>query len=297
MFFAVALTPQASPLVWEKNNKKMTVSHTLKGSLSTTGLGLMEVFITLAAMPNVFRLSACLPFRHLFGCFIFYTHWPVSPTPPSHSLCPPLHPTMLDHFPSGFRYSSLLVPLFPIIFTPPLSLPRCFLLLPLFPTCPFPPCSPSFPSTSSTFTLYSLFCRSAHRSPWHPQPCTFQYFPRLSCPSLPFSRWKCWLCPWRTHWRRSKLAFGRSMMRFDGDGRQLVRLGAGTRCRTCGFNIQRPCSYLFIDVSSSKFHLIHIPSVTPIVLASPCAHAHQHEMCTHAHTNGFHSALSWLPMV
>lgn len=35
-----------------------------------------------AATLNVFWLSDCLSHRHLFGCYIFYTHWPVSPPPP-----------------------------------------------------------------------------------------------------------------------------------------------------------------------------------------------------------------------
>lgn len=245
----------------------MTASRTLKCSLSSAVLCLMKVFITPAAILNVFCLSVCLSLRHLFGCFIFYTHWPVSPTPPTLSVPLYTHPSLTTS-PLGFVILPPSPP-FLIIFTA-----SCCSLH--FPTVRFPPFVSSlfsplhiYPFHPHSLLIFLPFCPC--RSLWHPQSCTFQNIPHLSCLTPILSRWKCWSCPWHSGWKRSKLAFRRDMMRHDSDERQLVWVRALTRCWPCGFNILSPCSYLYINASSSKFHLIHIPSVTPFVLASPCA--------------------------
>lgn len=159
----------------------MTASRTLKCSLSSAVLCLMKVFITPAAILNVFCLSVCLSLWHLFGCFIFYTHWPVSPTPPTLSVPLYTHPSLTTS-PLGFVILPPSPP-FPILFTPPLFLPHCFLLLPSFPTCPFPPpsflpCSHPFISTLSILTLYSFFCHPALAVHCDiPNPAPFKTFP------------------------------------------------------------------------------------------------------------------------
>lgn len=85
------------------------------------------------------------------------------------------------------------------------------------------------------------------------------------------SRWKCWSCPWHLGWKRLKLAFKRGLMRHDSDGHQLALAGGWVLWPGVDMWLYYPCSYIYINAFSSKFYLIHIPSVTPFVLASPCA--------------------------
>lgn len=103
----------------------------------------------LAATLNVFCLSDCLSQRHLFGCYIFYTHWPVSPPPPlPFSLSPfstppcltvsPLGLAVLPPHPSFFQLS-LLHPSFFItasccsLYFPPVRSPAPPALIPSHP--------------------------------------------------------------------------------------------------------------------------------------------------------------------
>lgn len=89
---------------------------------------------------NVFCLSDSPSYRHLFGCSVFYTRWPVSaPLPNPHSPCPPFAPPpRLTVSPLGVAALSPHPSFSNYLSSTPLSLPGCCLLLPLFPTCPFP---------------------------------------------------------------------------------------------------------------------------------------------------------------
>lgn len=130
-------------------------SHqTLRTSLSLAIPYLMKVVVSPVAILNVFCLSVSVC---LVDTCLGYTSCTVTdlspPTPPSLSpLC--THPSLTTS-PLGFVILPR-CPRFPIIFTPPLFPPHCFLLLPSFPTCPFPPFSSS-PLSPFSYPLFPLF--------------------------------------------------------------------------------------------------------------------------------------------
>lgn len=72
-------------------------------------------------LPPFLMYSVCLTLRHLFGCFIFYTHWPVSPsTPPTPTVPLYTHPS-LTISPSGFHHSAACPPFFQLSWLLPTS--------------------------------------------------------------------------------------------------------------------------------------------------------------------------------
>ena len=231
---------------------------------------LMKVPVASAAILNVFCLSVWLVDTCLGASSYTLTDLSLPPIPTPH---PPSHPSIPDHFPSGFRHSSSLSPFFQLSFLRPLSSS-------LLPTAPFishlsisPPLflpSPhSFIFTLSILTLVSFSFPCCSSS--FPQSFTFQYLPHLPCLtllSLPDEN--------AGHVHGTQAGGDRnwpSVGRWRGMTLRDVNLSsmdAPSRCwKTricCALSLHLP---FYINAFSSKFHPNHIPSVMPRAQTPP----------------------------
>lgn len=217
---------------------------------------------------NVFCLSASLSLR-LSVCDLQTLVWVFNLLPsvtclphPSHSLTAPR--TRLPLTTSSLGYLILLhcLPV-PIIFTPPPhSLPHCcFPLLPSFPTCPVSP----FVSSPLWIPPTSLYPLPAQKRNTISKP-SFSLFP--------------WTPPQSFLDENAGHVHG-TQARGDRDWPS-----GGMRWRlTAMFNIHTPQLYLYINAFICDIFLELDELSWP-----------QH-LKTHTHTQSFHSALSWLPVV
>ena len=129
-------------------------------------------------MPPFLMYSVCLSVWLVDTCLGASSYTLTDLSPPPIPPTPP-HPSIPDHFPSGFRHSPSLSPLSNYLFSA-LFLPHCFLLLPSFPTCPFSPlCSSPILTPSYSHSPSSLFANFSSPAVHHhfPNPSPFKSFP------------------------------------------------------------------------------------------------------------------------
>lgn len=217
-----------------------------------------------AATLNVFCLSDCLSHRRLFGCYIFYTHWPVSPPPPLPlSLSPfstppcltvsPLGLAVLPPHPSFFQLS-LLHPSFFIaasccsLYFPPVRSPAPPALIPSHPPLFF--CLPFF---------FLPRCSFLKPMPFFKHYFSLQMKMLVMSMAVRLEEIEAGLQEWCDE---------ASMM--DVDGRRPLSVGALTWCLTHRFNI--PISLrLHLYQCLLRLSFISLPPKYLFVLASPCA--------------------------